>query len=259
MTIKDYISRFLIDGNVNRGDIVLIHSNISELYRNLIRENFKFDLDDILDIFIEHIGPKGTLVFPTFNFSFCNGKFFSSKDTVSEMGSLSELARIRAKKNRTWHPVYSFALLGNIPEKEIQKKNYSAYGEDSIFNWITKVEGKIVIINLTDQNSMTYYHHIEEIMNVKWRFHKNFTGEYIDFNQIAKKTTAKIFVRDIAKGIKTDVNNMEKILWSKNLYKSKYLNKKKGCRSIQVKDLKKEVTDIIKLNKAKGILYRIEN
>jgi aminoglycoside 3-N-acetyltransferase len=259
MTIKNYISNFLIEGNVNKGDIVLIHSNISELYKNLIKENFNFSLNDVLDIFLEHIGPKGTLIFPTFNFTFCKGNFFSSKDTVSEMGSLSELARIRAGENRTWHPVYSFALFGNIPNKEIQKKNYSAYGEDSIFNWLTDVNGKISIINLTDQNSMTYYHHVEEIMNVDWRFHKNFTGDYIDFNDVKKKTTAKIFVRDISKGIKTDVKNMEKILWSKNLYKSKYLNSKKGCRSIEIKDLKKEVVTIIKTNKAKGTLYQIDS
>ena len=259
MSIKQYISDFLKNGNVFKNDIVLVHSNISKLYKELLKKKYKFNINDILEIFIDYIGINGTLIFPTFNFDFCRGKDFSIKDTPSQMGVLTELARVKALTNRTWHPVYSFVLFGNIPTQEIKKKNYSAYGKESIFNWITEVDGKIAIINLSDQNSMTYYHHVEELLNVDWRYKKQFYGNYTDFTGNIEKTEATIFVRDLKKGIQTDVTNMEKILWSKNLYKSKKLFSNENCRSINVKKLKKEVSNIIKLKKAEGVLYCKKN
>ena len=33
---------------------------------------------------------------------------------------------------------------------------------------------KIAIIDLPDQKSMTFYHYVEEMMSVDWRFFKNF-------------------------------------------------------------------------------------
>tara|TARA_B110000977_G_scaffold169100_1_gene218780 strand:+ start:22883 stop:23659 length:777 start_codon:yes stop_codon:yes gene_type:complete len=255
MTLKNDVSEFLKSGDIEKGDIVLLHSNITKLYKNL-KKKHKFHLQDILDIFIEYVGHKGTLIFPTFNFDFCEGRMFSAKDTPSQMGTFSELARKKADLNRTWHPVYSFVFFGNIPLEEIKRQNYSAYGKKSIFNWITESDGKIAIINLPDQKSMTYYHHVEEIMNVNWRFQKNFVGDYINFSKVKKTINAKIFVRKINLGVKTDVNEMEKILWSKKLYKTKNTKSIYDCRSIRVKLLKNEVLKIIKSNKAEGVLYK---
>ena len=51
--------------------------------------------------------------------SFVSTKFFSIKKTKSETGVMSEIARKLSKNNRTWHPVYSFAILGNVPKDQI--------------------------------------------------------------------------------------------------------------------------------------------
>jgi len=214
-------------------------------------------LEDIIDFLTDYLGINGTLVVPTFNFDFCKGHKYSAVSTISQMGTLTEIARKKANKNRTWHPVYSFVLFGNIPALEIKKKNYSAFGPESIFKWIDDVDGKIAVIDLPDQKSMTYYHHVEELKQVDWRFMKTFKGKYIDFNNISSVEEAKIYVRKLDKGVETNVSGMEKILWSKNLYKGHYKFSHRGCRSIEVKNLKKEVIKIIDSNKAKGLLYNI--
>ena len=257
MKISEYLCEFLKNGNINKNDRLIFHSDIRILYKDLIKKKFKFTLNDIADHFIEYIGNKGTLIIPTFNFNFCNGENFSIKNTKSQMGVLSEVFRKKAGKNRSWHPVYSFVIFGNIPMDYLNKKNYSAYGKSSLFHWLTLSDGKIAIVDLPDQNSMTYYHHVEELMNASWRYHKDFEGDYINFDNIKEKTAARIFVRKLSDGIVTDVKNMEKILWKKRLYKSKNNFSQKGCRSIKVQDLKKEVTHIINSNKAEGILYKI--
>ena len=61
-------------GGINKGDKVLIHSNLKPLVRQLLKNNFKFKADDILDFLINYIGSEGVLIFPTFNFDFCSKK-----------------------------------------------------------------------------------------------------------------------------------------------------------------------------------------
>jgi len=256
VNFNQYISEFLSKGGVNKNEKILLHSNIKNLYRILLNEKFKFKIDDIANCFIDFIGPEGTLIIPAFNFKFCIGEKFSIKNTKSEMGVLSETFRNISEKNRTWHPVYSFSLHGKIPYDQLEKKNYSAYGKKSLFNWLLENEGKISILDLPDQNSMTFYHFVEEYHNVNWRFHKNFYGEYEDFDNNISKINASIFVRKINEGIVTDVTNMEKILWEKNLFKGHKHRSYFGLRSIKSRDLFDEVSLVIKNNQAEGKLYK---
>lgn len=258
MTLSSFMKDYLTKGGLQKGDKVLLHSNLKYLFRLLLKKKINFNINNIADIILEFLGPNGTLILPTFNFDFCKGESFSFLNSKSQMGILSEILRSRCKLNRTWHPVYSFSLHGNIPVEELKKNNYSAYGKDSIFNWLFVNNGKISIIDLPDQQSMTFYHYVEEIMNVDWRFFKDFFGIYEDFNGNKKNVTAKIFVRKIEEGIITDVNNMEKHLWSKNFYKGHNVNSSKGLRTILVNDIFLATKEIINKKQAFGMLYRKE-
>ena len=115
MIFTSFMKDYLIKGGLQKGDKVLLHSNLKYLFKSLLNKNIIFNLDDIADSILEFLGPKGTLVLPTFNFDFCNGKPFSFLDTQSQMGIFSEIFRNKNKLNRTWHPVYSFSIHGNIP------------------------------------------------------------------------------------------------------------------------------------------------
>jgi|TARA_B100001057_G_C22817852_1_gene938210 aminoglycoside 3-N-acetyltransferase len=256
--LSDFLNNYFSTANIIKGDKLLLHSNIIKLIINMKKEKFNFEISDIIDFLTSYLGEKGTLIIPTFNFDFCKGKTYSSISTKSQMGVLSETARKMAKMNKTWHPVYSFVLFGNIPTEELKRKNYSAFGKESIFYWLDKNDGKIAVIDLPDQKSMTYYHHVEEMENANWRFMKTFSGKYVNFKKEINDVDVKIFVRNLELGIITKVDGMEKVLWSKGHYKGHFESSYNGCRSIQVKLLKKEVKDIIRGNKAKGLLYSIK-
>ena len=90
-SIKSIIFDFLSDGGLNSGDIVLLHSNISKLYKNLLKANFKFKIEDILEIIIEYIGPSGTLIIPTFNFSFCEGNQEHNEENLPNIQNKLEI------------------------------------------------------------------------------------------------------------------------------------------------------------------------
>ena len=74
--------------------------------------------------------------------------------------------------------------------KKFDINNFSAYGEDSLFDILRKLNGKIGVLDISEENSMTFYHHIEEMNNVNWRYHKIFKGIY---EEIDGKISEKIF------------------------------------------------------------------
>ena len=117
---------------------------------------------------------------PLFNFDFPTTKVFDIRHTPSQMGALTEVARKRPDVVRTGHPIYSFAIFGKEKNKFNGLVNESGYGENSPFGILHKIDGKIASLDLEDQNSMTFYHYIEESMNVSYRYFKNFSGTYID-------------------------------------------------------------------------------
>lgn len=258
MRFKELIFEIFKNSAIKKNDVVLLHSNIKPLYKYLLKHKYNFKLKDVSNCIIEYFDNKGVLIIPTFNFDFCKGKPFHATETQSTMGVLSEEFRKILIRNRTWHPVYSFILYGNFPKEILLKKNYKAFGDEPVFNFLNENNGKIAILDLPDQNSMTFYHFVEDKLNVNWRYHKEFYADYYNFdNQIIKNEKASIFVRKIEKNfeILTDVKEMQKILFNKRLYVSKK-NSIEGLRSIKANIVFEEVKKVIETKNALGILYK---
>ena len=240
------------------GDIVLIHSSLKKIFKRLLIDfNIKPSVDIILDSLLKAVGDEGTLLFPLFNFDFPESKFFDIRNTPSQMGILTEIARKKENAIRTGHPIYSFCALGK-QSKEFQFiDNESGYGFDSPFAKIYEMDGKIAVIGLDDQNSMTSYHYIEECNKVDYRFHKSFLGVYINESGEKLKKTYTLYVRDIKRGVITDVNRMMNHLWSKGLYIGNKPHDGYGMRTIKFRSLYKETEKIIKSGNAENYLFSI--
>ena len=56
MRLSEYLSDFFADGNIYKNDKLILHSNISNLYKNLLKEKFRFKVEDIADFIINYIG-----------------------------------------------------------------------------------------------------------------------------------------------------------------------------------------------------------
>ncbi len=242
------------------GDTLLIHSSLKRLLKNLSQE-LREDITslDILESFIFILGKKGTLVLPLFNFDFNNGVTFDLKNSPSHMGKLTEEARLYEGSSRTCHPVYSFASIGYNSKKFEKIDNYSGYGKDSPFDMLKKLDSKIGIIDLEDQNSMTSYHYVEEMNNVTYRYHKEFTGKYIDRNCIESIKSYSIFVRKLTEDVETDVNRMGDLLWELGFYKGDRPMINYGLRTIKFNDLFDQTQKIIQSGKAIDYLYSLKN
>ena len=68
---------------LERGDRVLVASDVTTLCWEALQQGKKFDLDRLIDLLQKKIGPEGTLLFPTYNWDFCHGKAFDYRKNIS--------------------------------------------------------------------------------------------------------------------------------------------------------------------------------
>jgi len=230
--IKNSLQKLVQDwqlAGIQEGDTVLIHSSLKRTLKRV--GDISNPIEAIIKTFQNAVGPNGTLLFPLFNFSFTEGIPFDI--------------------------IYSFAVLGAKAAEFENIQNFSGYGKDSPFARLRELDGKIAILDLADQNSMTFYHHVEEMFEVPYRFHKVFKGEYTNLNGITSVREFGLFVRNIEMGVLTDVNRMGEKLWQMNLYSGNRPETDGGLRVISSRKLYDAVADVIQSGKAINYLYSI--
>ncbi|CAM4052786.1 Aminoglycoside N(3)-acetyltransferase [Campylobacter armoricus] len=87
---KDLIESFYKLG-IQKNDILCIHSELMKFGIPLLPRN-EF-LQTIIDCFFEVIGKEGTLIMPTFTYSFCKNEVYNKINSKSNVGVLTEYFR----------------------------------------------------------------------------------------------------------------------------------------------------------------------
>lgn len=246
-----------IKSGLTEGDTVLIHSNIKRTLVEYRRNKILLSPQDILESFLDVIGPKGTLLLPLFNFDFAKGIPFDISNSESQMGVLTEAGRKFSGAIRTGHAIYSFAVIGYKSSDFVGIDNVSGYAEDSPFGLLKRLNGKIASLDLEDQNSMTFYHHVEEVKRVDYRYFKSFYGDYTDILGVTKYKKYELYVRNIERGVETDVNRAGELMWNAGLYRGFRPKEGPGLRIINAQSMFNFVEGLIDNGKALGTLYSI--
>jgi len=258
LTALEYLSERWKAAGISAGDTVLIHADTLRTLADLKKNGYVPDIEVVLDSFLDIVGIDGTLILPLFNFSFAQGAKFDIRSTPSQMGALTEAARKRDNSVRTGHPIYSFSALGKKKSLFLGINNKSGYAENSPFGILRELKGKIAVLDLEDQNSMTFYHHIEEMNGVHYRFLKEFLAPYVNVNGCERMAAYSIFVRKLDLGVTTHLNPTGELLWKNNLYHGERPFKGSGLRVIDADSMFNFVTDLIRQGRAEGFLYRLE-
>ena len=245
---------------VRPGEVLLVHSSIGRTVRGLIKAGAPSDqaVGLILESFLEALGPEGTLLAPLFNFDFAGGAPFDIRNTPSQMGALTEAARRHPRAVRTGHPIYSFAAIGAEAPRFAGVENFSGYGPDSPFALLHAVGGRIAVLDLPDQQAMTFYHYVEEALSAPWRYHKRFEGDYVGWDGQISRRAFGLYVRDLERGVLTHVDPMGERLWAAGLYAGERPGQGSGLRTIAAVRLFDAVAQVIEAGEAEGLLYRIQ-
>ena len=216
LTVEDLVEGFQKLG-VEQGDTLLVHSSYKSFGEV---DGGPATVIHALEAALGTDG-EGTLIMPTFNFDFNKGVPWDVRKTRSKMGALTEIVRMDPKAKRVFHPFYSFAILGKHAEMLGSLRYKSAYERDSVFGRLRDLDGKIMVIGLSYNNSMTFFHHIEQMEGVDYRFLKQFTGEVTDENGETYTDTFEMLVRDIDKGVMTMVDPMGELMEEAGVIKSR--------------------------------------
>lgn len=258
IAVEDMTEKWFLSG-LKSGDTVLIHSDLKRTFWHYFTKGQIISVDDVLTSLLNAVGSNGTVLLPLFNFNFAAGGSFDLRNTPSQMGALSEYARLHPMAERTRHPIYSFAAIGRDAEIFGGIDNYSGYGGDSPFGKLRELDGKIAAIGLPDHKCMTFYHHVEELHNVPYRYHKEFKGVYTDFDGLKEIKAYGLYVRDLEKKIVTHVEPMEKILWKQGIYTGCRTDEGSGMRVAKSREMFALVSEVIAQDKAEGLLYKISS
>jgi aminoglycoside 3-N-acetyltransferase len=212
LTFENLVEGFR-DLGVEEGDTLLVHSS----YKSF--GDVEGGPQTVIQALEAALGPEGTLIMPTFNFDFNKGEPWDVRTTPSKMGILTELVRNDPRARRVFHPFYSFAILGKHAAMLGSLRYKSSYERNSLFGKLRDLDGKIMVIGLSYTNSMTFFHHIEQMEGVDYRFLKQFTGEVTDENGNTYTDTFEMLVRDIDKGVITEVDPMGFLMEEKGIVK----------------------------------------
>jgi aminoglycoside 3-N-acetyltransferase len=205
LNLHDLISGFRQLG-LDEGDTLLVHSSFKSL------GPVDGGPPTVVQALEAALGPEGTLIMPTFNFDFNKGEAWDVRSTPSRMGVLTELVRQDPRARRVFHPFYSFAVLGRHAEMLGALRYKSSYERNSVFGKLRDLDGKIMVIGLSYTNSMTFFHHVEQMEGVDYRFLKQFTGQVTDWDGTTRTDTFEMLVRDIDQGVITEVDPMGELM-----------------------------------------------
>ena len=236
------IRQLLNNFDLNKGDTVMMVSDISNILLSYKKDGKIFDVNLFLDLVLEHIGHEGTLLIPTYNYDFCNGITFDYLNTQPITGTLGKIALKRKDFKRTKNPIHSFVVGGKDKELLYNLKHQSSFGNDSPFKYLHEKNAKYFSIGLNFTNlGFTPAHYVEEKVGVSYRYIKNFSGYYIDENGLKNKVNYKFYVRDRSKSAGTGIKRKtSKLLSNINAYDEYFI--------------KKEIFGIVKLGKALNFL-----
>lgn len=163
---------------IKQGDTLFIHSNIGFFGR---MENIKKPeelCEGFMNALKEAVGEEGTVVVPTFSYSFCHGEVYDAKTTPTNCGMLPEYMRKQDGVLRSDDPNFSIASFGRLAEYYTKNPAHESFGEGSFWERFLENKGKILCMNM-DCGS-TFVHYIEHLNQVPYRYNKAFNGVWID-------------------------------------------------------------------------------
>lgn len=209
---------------IEKGDVILLTSDITDLFLQSQENGEILDVNILLDNFQEAIGEEGTLLIPTYNWGFCQGKAFDYKKTPSKTGAIGNAALRRKDFTRTKHPIYSFAVWGKDAVKLAEMDNIESFGPDSPFAYLEQVDAKNVFIGASLRNSFTYIHYIEQKLKAPYRFSKVFRSHYIDQDKVDTVRDYSMYVRDLDLDVVCAPNPFVDILYANQVVQHGLIN-----------------------------------
>ena len=156
MFTKEKIKSDLVSLGLSRGMSVVVHSSFKSLGA------VAGGPDTVIEALMETVDNEGTLMMPTFTYSYAGiwgvSPFDPDKTPGVGNGIITEIFRQRPDVLRSSHPTYSVATWGKYRKKLIEGvENFPPLGRGSAFHRIAELGGFILLLGVTNQANSTFH------------------------------------------------------------------------------------------------------
>jgi len=170
---KEDIRMALRKAGIRQGDLIMVHSGLSSF------GHIEGGADTVIDAFLEVVGDKGTLLFPTFTMSFTcfngdcsairNHRPFDIEDTSVWVGKIPSTFLKRKGVVRSSHPTHSVAGIGHLAGKCLLAHRASdpPVCRNSPFGKLMECNGKIAWFG-AGLESTTFFHLLENELDMPY-------------------------------------------------------------------------------------------
>jgi len=132
----------------------------------------------LLDAFLQHLGPTGTLAVPTFDHDLRDGEHYDPLKTMPITGAVPVASLSHPAFVRTHHPMHSFAIAGAMQPRFLALDDASSFSSASPFALFNAEDFVVVGIDMDLDYAFSYFHHVEELLQVPYRHWRDYTINY---------------------------------------------------------------------------------
>jgi aminopeptidase-like protein/aminoglycoside N3'-acetyltransferase len=171
----------LRDAGLRTRDVLFLHVNLAAVGLDDDAPTAAAVLAGVQNV----LGPDGTILVPTYTFSFCRQEAFDPATTPTAGGPWSpsagflEYFRAQPGVARSADPIHSIAGTGPAARQLLSAIPPTCFGTGSVFARLVDADALVCMLGL-DLDEATVRHHAEEVAGVPFRYRKLFTGEIRD-------------------------------------------------------------------------------
>jgi aminoglycoside 3-N-acetyltransferase len=211
------VERALLSAGIKEGSTVLVHADaiVAAQFPPMSRRH---RVDSLIGAIDAAIGPSGTLVIPTFSYSFTKNETFDVLGTPSAVGIVSEHFRTLHGVLRSSDPIFSFACRGPRAQEICEIRIVECFGPKSVFAALHRWNAYIVDLGCSMTHGGTFIHYVETAYGVDYRYRKEFSGTVILSNGMKSMCSVIYNVRDLTRRSEADLRRLqERLTRDKNL------------------------------------------
>ena len=175
-------------------DVVMIHGDagVAAQFLSVQRDE---QLNHLMNEIVEFSGTEGTVVVPTYSYSFTKQQDFHVRNTPGDVGLFSEAFRKLSIALRSKNPNFSVASIGKYARDFQEARIDDAFGAGTAFDLLHKFNAKIVCLGC-EFDRITLVHYLEQSLNVSYRYFKTFSGKILD-DEGSQSVDTTYFVKDL--------------------------------------------------------------
>lgn len=161
-------------------DVIVIYSAIWP-FGHRLGGNTEEIAARIFDIIESVIGEHCTVLYPTFTNRFVKTRRFDIVLDESDCsGVLANHALHSPGFRRTRQPIHSYTVRGIRSDEVLARPCTTAWGDDSVIAWMGEVNARFCPLGLPWHYACSFFHRIEETLQVPYRYYKRFAGVLLE-------------------------------------------------------------------------------